>query len=180
MKILLDYLWMPFFFGAYVWGGIYAATVALMASLVAMVLLWWLWKRELNRIYLFTAVLACVLGGITLYLRDPEFIKLKPTIVYAAFAVGLLGSHWIGERVLLARLPQKVIALPDPVWRRVNFAWGLFFIACALLNLYVARHFSEATWVKLKLFGFTALTMLFAVAHVPFLGKYLADDATRA
>lgn len=177
MKLLLDYLWAPLFMGAYVWGGIYLATEVLIGSSIAMVALWWLWKREWNKGYVVLALATTVLGGITLYLRDPLFIKLKPTIVYGVFALALLGSHFVGGRVLLARLPQQAIQLPDPVWRKVNFAWGLYFIGCAVLNWYVATNYDEATWVKVKVFGFTALTFVFTLAHIPFLHRYLPQDA---
>ena len=176
MKVLFDYAWVPLFGGAYVYGGIYLATEVLIATLFAMVAGWWLWKRELNKTYLAIALMTAVLGGLTLYLRDPEFIKFKPTAVYLAFCLVLLGSHFVGDRVLLARMPQHTITLPDPVWRRVNLAWGVFFFGCALLNLYVARHYDEATWVKFKLFGFTALTFVFAMAHLPFLWRYLPQE----
>lgn len=178
MKILLDYLWAPLFLGAYAYGGIYLATEVLIASTLAMVGLWWLWKREWNKGYLVLAFATVVLGGITLYLRDPTFIKLKPSLVYGVFAAALLGSHFFGERVLLARLPQQAIQLPDPVWRKVNLAWGLYFIGCAVLNWYVATNFDEATWVKVKVFGFTGLTFLFTLAHIPFLYRYLPQDET--
>jgi intracellular septation protein len=78
--------------------------------------------------------------------------------------------------VLLARIPQDVIALPEPVWRKVNLAWALFFLGCAALNWYVAHHYDEATWVKFKTFGFTALTFVFLLAHAPFLSRYLPQD----
>ena len=176
MKTLLDYLWAPFFLGGYLTGGIYPATAALMASTTAMVLIHWLWKREWNKSYLVLCAVTLVLGSVTLYLRDPTFIKMKPTVVYLVFAAALLGSHGIGDTVLLERMPQTAIQLPAPVWRKVNFAWGLYFAGCAALNWYVATHFSEATWVNFKLFGFTALTLLFCLAHLPFLWRYLPQD----
>jgi intracellular septation protein len=65
--------------------------------------------------------------------------------------------------------------MPDSMWRRVNLAWVVFFIGCAVLNLYVATHFSEATWVKVKAFGFTALMFVFLLLHAPFLSKYFVE-----
>lgn len=176
MKILLDYLWAPLFFGAYAYGGIYLATEVLIATSFFMLGAWWLWKREWNKSYLVLALVTGVLGGITLYLRDPTFIQMKPSLVYLVFAAALLGSHFIGDRVLLARLPQKAIELPDPVWRKVNLAWGVYFCGCAVLNWYVATHFDEATWVKVKVFGFTGLTFVFTLLHLPFLWRYLPQD----
>ena len=176
MKFLLDLGPALAFFAAYYLGGIYVATGVLIASLFALVLIYWLWKHEVHKVHLVTAVIAAVLGGLTLYVHDPAFIKFKPTALYAVFSIALLLSHVIGDRVLLARLPQQAIKLPEPVWRRVNFVWALFFAFCALLNLYVATNYDEATWVKFKTFGFTALMFVFLLAHAPFLARYLPQD----
>ena len=176
MKFLLDLMPALAFFAAYFLGGIYVATGVLIVALFALVLIYWLWKREIHKVHLVTALIAAVLGGLTLYVHDPMFIKFKPTALYAVFSIALLLSHVIGDRVLLARLPQQAIQLPEPVWRRVNLVWALFFAFCALLNLYVAANYDEATWVKFKTFGFTALMMVFLLAHAPFLSRYLPQD----
>ncbi|MGQ3058604.1 MAG: inner membrane-spanning protein YciB, partial [Nevskia sp.] len=78
--------------------------------------------------------------------------------------------------VLMQRIPQKAMVMPDALWRRLNFAWALFFAFCALLNVYVALNFSEEVWVKVKVFGFTALMFVFMLAHIPFLSRYLVDS----
>lgn len=176
MKPLLDFFPALAFFGAYIAADIYTATIVLIASLFLVVLVYRLWKREWHRAHLITAVVAAVLGGLTLYLHDDTFIKLKPTLVYAVFALALFGSHLIGSKVLLARIPQTSVRLPDAVWRRVNLAWGLFFVFCALLNLFVAYTYSQDTWVKFKTFGFTAIMFVFLLAHAPFLARYLQES----
>jgi intracellular septation protein len=177
MKFLLDFAPALAFFGAYYFFGIYVATATLIVALFLLVAVYWLRERRLHKAHLATALVALVLGGLTIAVHDPVFIKFKPTAVYAVFALALLGSMFIGDKVLLARIPQTAIVLPDPVWRRVNLAWVAFFAFCALLNLYVAQRFDEATWVKFKTFGFTALMFVFLLAHAPFLSKYLQEPA---
>lgn len=176
MKMLLDYSPLAIFFAAYSLGGIYVATGALMASLWVAFLLHRAVLGSWSKTYLWVALLATVLGALTLYLRDPGFIKLKPTIIFGALSLALLGSHFVGDKVLLARMPQQLVVAPDAVWRRLNFAWGLYFAACAALNLYVAHHFSEATWVKFKVVGFTALSFVFALAQAPVLSRYIVAE----
>jgi intracellular septation protein len=176
VKFLLDYAPALLFFGAYVAFDIYVATAVLIAAAIALVLVYRIWQGHWHKSHLIVAILATVLGGLTLAIHDPAFIKFKPTAVYAVFGLVLLGSHFIGDRVLLARLPQKTFNFPEPVWRRVNLAWALFFLGCAALNLYVAEHYDEATWVKFKTFGFTALMFVFLIAHAPFLSRYLPQD----
>lgn len=177
MKFLLDYAPALLFFAAYFLFGIYVATAALIVAAIALVLVYRLWQKRWHQSHLVVAVLATVLGGLTLAIHDPVFIKFKPTAVYGVFALALLGSHFVGKRVLLARIPQQTFAFPEPVWRKVNLAWALFFLLCAVLNGYVAGHYDEATWVKFKTFGFTALTFLFLLAHAPFLSRYMPRDA---
>lgn len=176
MKFFLDLLPALAFFGVYLAADIYVATAALIASLFVVVAVYRVWRGEWHKTHLITAVLALVLGGLTIYVRDPAFIKFKPTAVYAVFALVLLGSHVIGERVLLQRIPQSMVRMPDAVWRRVNLAWALFFAFCAALNWYVAEAYDEATWVKFKTFGFTVLMFVFMLAHAPFLSRYLQQD----
>lgn len=175
MNLLLNYAPALLFLAAYFFGGIYLATKVLIVTAFAVVIIYWFWKHELHRGHLTVAVAAAILGGLTLYLHDPTFIKYKPSAVYAVFSLALLASQFVGDTVLMARIPQKVIALPNSVWRKVNLAWAAFFMFCALLNLYVAGHYDEATWVKFKVFGFTGLMFVFMLAHLPFLSPYLSD-----
>ncbi|MBL6751158.1 MAG: septation protein IspZ [Nevskia sp.] len=179
MNALIEFAPAVLFVSAWVFYGIFVATAVLIAACFGVVLLSWMRTGRVPRTQLFTALLAGVLGGLTLWLHNPQFIKLKPTALYGAFALALFASHFVGGKVLLARLPQSQIALPDAVWRRVNFAWGIFFVFCAGLNFFVATHFSEATWVKFKVFGFTALTLMFLLMHAPFLGRYLDTEVKR-
>jgi len=176
MNTLLDLAPALLFFGAYASLGLYPATAVLIAALFALVAVYWFKDHRLHKMHLLTALVAAVFGGLTLYLRDPTFIKLKPTVVYGLIAVILLVSQLFGRKVLLARIPQNAIELPEAVWRRVNLAWVLFFTFCAALNLYIAYRFSERVWVEFNVFGFTALTLLFLLAHAPFLSRYLPRD----
>jgi intracellular septation protein len=175
MKALLDLLPAIAFLAAWYVGGIYTATVAIIAALAVTVIGYRLLERRWHKAHLIGLVVAAVLGGITLAVHDPAFIKLKPSVVYGVFALALLGSHFIGDKVLLQRLPQKMLVMPDTLWRRVNLAWVLFFMFCAVLNYFVAHHFDEATWVKLKAFGFSLLMLAFMLAHLPFVGRYLVE-----
>lgn len=176
MKLVYDLGPALAFFAAYALGGIYVATVTLIAALLLVVIAYRLREKRWNKVHLFAFAVALVLGGVTLALHDPAFIKLKPSLIYGAFALALLGSHLIGERVLMQRMPQKMVVMPEAIWRRVNLAWALFFALCAVLNWYVAAHYDEATWVKLKVFGFTLLMLVFMLAQAPFLARYLVEE----
>lgn len=176
MNTLIDLVPALLFLGAWKLYDIYVATVVLILAMFLLVAYYWIRERRLHKVHAITALVALLFGGLTLYVHDATFIKFKPTVVYAIFALALLGSHFIGDRVLLARLPQKAITLPDPVWRKVNLIWAFFFIGCAVLNVYIAFNFSEGTWIKFKTFGFTGLMMIFMFGHVPFLKRYLPQE----
>lgn len=183
MKTVLDLLPLLAFGLAYYFGGIYPATVALMVALAVTVLGFKWLEGRWHKAHLVALAVSVVLGGVTLLLHDPAFIKLKPSLVYGVFALALLGSHFVGDKkVLLQRLPQKMVVMPDAVWKRVNVAWALFFLFCAALNYVVAHQFDEATWVNLKLFGFSLLMIVFLFAHLPFIGRYVVqpDDGAKS
>jgi intracellular septation protein len=174
MKILLDYLPIILFVGAYYLRDIYFATVVLIVALLAQVAILWGMTRRVPKMQLTAALLALVLGGITLALHDPVFIKVKPTALYGLFAVVLLASHYVGEKPLIQRLLESNLQLPAPVWRRVNLMWAGFFGA---LNLYVAYSFAEATWVNFKLFGMLGLTFAFVLLQGLYLSRYLDGES---
>ncbi len=73
------------------------------------------------------------------------------------------------ERLLTA---AKINA-PQQIWRRLNFAWVIFFLVSGALNIFVAYQFSTDIWVNFKLFGLFGLTLLFAVGQAIYLKSYL-------
>jgi intracellular septation protein len=176
MKLLFDLLPIVLFFIAYKLAGIYVATGVLIAATLAQVGWTWLRQRQVEKMPLFTAGLVLVLGGATLILHDPMFVKWKPTVVDWLFTVVLVGSHFIGEKTLLERMMGSQLELPAPVWVKLTFAWAAFFLIMGLANLYVAFTFDENTWVNFKLFGMLGLTLLFVLAQAVYMSRYLKSD----
>jgi intracellular septation protein len=112
-----------------------------------------------------------VFGGLTLWLQDDVFIKMKPTIVYALFAILLFGGVAL-NRPVLAHLFGEVFRLTEQGWRILSLRWAVFFLLAAGLNEIVWRSLSTELWLSFKLLGLVPLTMLFAVAQVPLLRRH--------
>lgn len=177
MKFLLDFFPILLFFIAYQVWDIYAATAVAVAAAGLQVG----WQRlrhgRVEKMQAVTLGLLVVFGGLTLLLRDPVFIKWKPTVVNWLFAIAFLVTAYVGERSLLQRMMGHAVSLPEAVWRRLNWAWIGFFVAMGALNLIVAYQFAEDVWVNFKLFGLMGLTLLFVLAQAPYLAKHMEPDA---
>jgi intracellular septation protein len=179
MSSLLEFLLLAAFFLSYLWKGIYAATAVIMVgSVVVLAVSWWK-TRRLEPLPLAVAVLALVLGGVTLLLHDPVYIKWKFSAVEWLFGALLLGSQFIGAKPFMRRAMEGRISLPDPVWRRLNLMWALFFLFLGTLNVYVLYSFSTDDWVKFKVWGVTGLLLVFAVLQAVYLGRHLPAEDKR-
>jgi intracellular septation protein len=96
-------------------------------------------------------------------------------VLYWLFAIVLFASEIFWNKNLIRAVMDKQIALPEPVWRKLNHAWAGFFAVLGLLNLYVAFNFATETWVNFKLFGTMGLMLVFVVLQSLFLGKYMKE-----
>lgn len=119
-----------------------------------------------------------VFGGATLALQDETFIKWKPTVLYWFFAIILLVSDVAFKKNLIRAMMEKQMALPLPIWKKLNTSWVIFFATMGLINLYVAFNFPVDTWVTFKLFGSTGLMLVFIVGQILALGKHLKENST--
>ena len=110
---------------------------------------------------------ACVVvfGGLTLWLQDDHFIKIKPTIVNALFAAALFGGLLAGHS-LLKVVFGEVFKLNEDGWRKLTLRWACFFTFLAVLNEVVWRTVSTDTWVSFKVFAIMPLTMIFALSQI--------------
>jgi intracellular septation protein len=127
-----------------------------------------------------TFAIFLVFGGATIYFHDDTFIKLKPTVLYWVFAIALLAAERVaGRNLMQAALEPAGIQLTKAHWRRLNYAWMVFFILVGALNLFVAFRLSRDIWVSFKSFGLTGLTLAFAVIQSIFLARFMETDETK-
>ncbi len=175
MKFLADFFPILLFFIAYQMYDIYVATAVAIAASFLQVGFEWIRHRKVERMHLITLGLLVVFGGLTLILRDPLFIKWKPTVVNWLFGAAFLGSQLFGSKTMVERMMKHAIDLPKRIWIRLNLAWGLFFVGSGILNLYVAFNFAEETWVNFKLFGMLGLTVIFVILQAFYMARHVQD-----
>jgi len=170
-KLLIEIGPLLVFFGVNAAYGIFAGTAAFMVvTVVSLGLAWWLYHK-VPVMPLASAVIVLIFGGLTIYLQDETFIKLKPTIVYGMFAVLLLAGL-AASKPVLALLFGPVFNLTDEGWQKLTVRWAVFFVLMAVLNEFVWRNFSTDTWVSFKAFGFLPISLIFAMAQVPLMQRY--------
>jgi intracellular septation protein len=174
LKFALDVGPLLLFFFVNTRWGIFAATGTFMAATIVSIAITYAMVRRVPTMPLVSAVVVMVFGGLTLYLQDETFIKLKPTIIYALFAVLLLGGLLMG-RSLLALVLDSMFQLTEDGWKKLTARWGLFFVAMAILNEVVWRSVSTDAWVAFKTFAILPITILFALAQTPLLMRHAID-----
>lgn len=151
--------------------GIFSATRAFMLATVVALVASRLVFGRIAVMPLVTAVFVIVFGGLTIWLEDDHFIKMKPTIVNGLFAAILLGGAAFGHS-LLRYVFGDVFHLTAEGWRRLTIRWGVFFVALSVLNEIVWRNFTTDSWVAFKTFGIMPLTMAFAISQIGLLKKH--------
>jgi intracellular septation protein len=136
-------------------------------------------RQKVGPMQWLTFAVFLIFGGATIYFHDDTFIKLKPTVLYWVFALALYIAQRFARRNLMqAALAPAGIVLTELHWRRLNYAWMVFFLVVGALNLYVAFHMSRDIWVSFKSFGLTGLTIAFAVIQSIFLARFMETDET--
>lgn len=176
MKQLLDFFPLVIFFAVYKMYDIFIATGALIAATAAALLISWYKYRKVEKMALITFALVAIFGGLTLFFHNDEFIKWKVTVIYGLFAAALLVSQWVLKKNLIKSMLGKEISLPQAVWSRLNIAWALFFIICGLANIYIAFWMPQNIWVNFKVFGLTALTLIFTLLSGVYMYRHMPQE----
>ena len=152
--------------------GAIKGTIAFMvAIIIAVFVSQWKLKKVSPMLWL-SAVLVLGFGALTIYFQDARFIQLKPTIIYAGFAVLLLGGWLRGKPLLKYLLQAAYDGLTEEGWLKLSRNWGLFFPGMALINEGLRAFFDFDQWLTIKTWGVTALSFLFAMSQVPLLLRH--------
>ncbi|MGK2742521.1 septation protein A [Tepidicaulis sp. LMO-SS28] len=150
---------------------IFYATGAFMVATAVSLSLSYILYRKVPMMPLITGAFVLVFGGLTLWLQDEQFIKLKPTLTNLLFAAGLLGGLAFGK-ASMKYLFDGAFRLTETGWRILTLRWGLFFVFLAILNEIIWRNFTTDFWVSFKVFGIMPITMVFALAQLSVVSKH--------
>ena len=159
-----------FFFGNSRFG-IFPATIAFMVATIAALAVSYALSRTIPVMPLVGGVFVLLFGGLTIYLQDDLFIKIKPTIVNLIFAA-ILTVGLAMNRLFIKVVLGAAVQLTDRGWLILTRAWIGFFVVLAALNEIAWRNFPTDTWVSFKVFGIMPLTLAFSFALVPVIMKH--------
>jgi len=155
-------------------GKIFVGTALFMVAMIISLIASRILMGRLPVMPLVTGFFVLVFGGLTLYLQNETFIKMKPTIVNMIFASVLLGGLMFGKS-LLAYVFDSAFKLDDAGWKKLTLRWGIFFIAMALINEVVWRNYSTDFWVAFKVWGTMPLSIIFMLAQLPLLKAHSTE-----
>mgnify|MGYP001161176258 FL=1 len=171
IKSLIEIIPLILFFVANAKSGIIFATQVFVVSTIIAFIASYLHLKKISTPLLITSGLVLVFGGLTIFFKDPTFIKLKPTIVYCLFSLFLFFGLLIKKNFLQIYL-SSLLKLHNVGWNILTRRWGFFFIVMALLNEIIWRNFSTDFWVSFKVFGFLPITIIFTFLQQGLIKKY--------
>ena len=157
--------------GAEAYSGVIVATVAFIPLLLMGTGLLWYLTGELSRSQIITAVLVLFFGGLTIWLNDERFIKMKPTAIYLLFA-GTLGFGLLRGQSYLRYVMENMVPLKDEGWMILTKRFAAFFFALAIANEVVWRFLSTDIWVNFKTFGLPILLFAFVFSQAKIFERY--------
>ena len=170
LKPFVEYGPIAVFFVAYYTGDLLTATAAIMAATAIAISVSYIYERKVPMMPLLTAIVIGVFGGLTLWLKDDTFIKMKPTIIQTIFGLVLLGGLAFGKLFLKSVMGQ-MWKINDLAWRTLTVRFSCYFFAMAIINELVWRTQSTDFWVNFKVFGLMGLTFVFIISQIGFIQR---------
>lgn len=166
----------------HIWGGDYSGFIVTTAVFVALIVattgILWALTGRLSRMQVMTLVLVVVMGGLSVWLNDERFIKMKPTFLYLAFG-GILGFGLLRGKSYLSAVMEEVVPMTAEGWMILTRRMTAFFFALAVANEAVWRLMSTEAWVNFKTFGLTAALFLFILTQGKLFETHAAEPAEK-
>ncbi|MFD2738481.1 inner membrane-spanning protein YciB [Sulfitobacter aestuarii] len=154
--------------------GFIVVTAAFIPLLVASTAALWALTGKLSRMQVATVVLVVIFGGLSVWLNDDRFFKMKPTMIYLLFG-GLLAFGLLRGQSYLKFVMEEVMPLRDEGWMILTRRLMFCFFALALANELIWRNFPTETWVYFKTFGLTAAVFVFFMTQGKLFSAYALE-----
>lgn len=189
LNLLVDYGPLLVFFLAYRYyspesredavGEVFAVvrgTIAFMiAAVVALAVSKWRLGKVSPMLWLSTALIVGF-GSLTIFLHDPFYVQVKPTVIYLFFGGALIIGYCKGKALLKILLEAAFEGLDDAGWMKLSRNWGVFFLFLAGLNEVLRLTLDFGTWLGTKLWVFMPLSFLFTFSQIPMLLRHGLGD----
>ena len=174
-KLFIDIGPLAIFFIFYSRGDLNSAILPFIIATIIAVLLSYILEKKIPIMPTVGAGIVLIFGGLTIYFNDEIFIKMKPTIINAIFAIILYGGM-VFNKPFLKYLLGAALKLEEQGWKILTQRWIAFFIALAVLNEIVWRTQSTDIWVNFKVFGILPITFIFTMTQFPLIRKYQIEE----
>ncbi|OCC24896.1 septation protein A [Croceicoccus estronivorus] len=189
LNLLVDYGPLLVFFLAYKYyapddrndaiGEVFAVvrgTISFMvAAVIALAVSKWRLGKVSPMLWLSTALIVGF-GSLTIFLHDPFYVQIKPTVIYLLFAAALLIGYWKGKALLKILLEAAFEGLDDDGWMKLSRNWGVFFLFLAGLNETLRLTLDFGSWLATKLWVFMPLSFIFTFSQIPMLLRHGLGD----
>ena len=171
LKPAIDWGPLIAFFIAFKLYGLMAATGVLIVVTIILCGIGYAVMRRLAPMPVVTLIVVVIFGGLTLWLKDETFIKMKPTIVLGLFSLILFGGLLIGKP-LVKYVMASALELDDAGWRKLTVRFAIFFAVVAAINEVVWRTQTTDLWIDFKVFGILGLNVLFILTQLPLIMRH--------
>ncbi|WP_406020639.1 septation protein IspZ [Succinivibrio sp.] len=141
--------------------------------------------KTISRMQLVMIAAVLVFGIPTVLLKDPNFIKLKISIVNLLLALAIFVFQVILKKNPFAYLLKKDLPIPDSAYALLSKMWMIFFVFAAGINIIIAFYLpelfgvtqqsAENLWVDYKTFGNALLNVVFTLFCVLIIYKKYPD-----
>lgn len=176
-RLILDFAPLVVFLYGYKTRGPIFGTELFMVAIVIAMLASRLRFGRISPLLWISGVMVLVFGGLTIWLHDPRFIQMKPTIYYASLAAALFFGQATGRPMLKLVLEQAYPGLTERGWSLLSRNWAWFFVAMAIANEIVRHALGFDAWLKYKVWAVIPATVIFAASQIPMLLRHgLSDD----
>ncbi len=157
------------------YSGFIVMTAAFIPLMIASSAILWFLTGKLSKMQVATLVLVIVFGGLSVWLNDERFFKMKPTMIYLLFA-GILGFGLLRGQSYLKVVMEEALPMQAEGWMILTRRLTAFFAVLAVANEVIWRSMSTEAWVNFKTFGLTAALFLFFITQTKVFEKFGVEE----